>query len=101
MAGLSLLAIKTTFAQGPPLRLQSVSPFVWLEMPDGTRNAIGGRDDFAKWATAEFSGNKRICALATTSEPSVWDACCVDISKMGNATNNASMEAPQSETLTH
>jgi len=41
------------------------SPFVWLEMPDGSRNAIGGRDRFSEWAAAEFADNAAIVQAAS------------------------------------
>jgi len=31
------------------------APFVWLELPDGTRHAIGGRDELCAWARTELA----------------------------------------------
>merc|ERR1711934_1235014 len=33
------------------------SPFVWLEMPDGSLDALGGRDDLCEWMTSESGPN--------------------------------------------
>jgi len=35
------------------------SPFVWLELPeDGSRNALGGRDDLCDWVFETFQGDE-------------------------------------------
>ena len=51
------------------------SPFVWLEMPDGTTKIIGGRDDTVDWIATlpELADDGHIQAL-TAKYPNVWDA---------------------------
>ena len=60
------------------------SPFVWLEMPDGSRHALGGRDDLCDWAIKEFSTNKKLVRTAQTPAKDS-DAILVSLSKPGNA----------------
>uniref|UniRef100_A0A6U4HY34 Uncharacterized protein n=1 Tax=Phaeomonas parva TaxID=124430 RepID=A0A6U4HY34_9STRA len=42
------------------------APFVWLDMPDGTRKALGGRDDLCEWAMSEFASSQAIVRAAKT-----------------------------------
>mmetsp|Transcript_56 Transcript_56/g.70 ORF Transcript_56/g.70 Transcript_56/m.70 type:complete len:155 (+) Transcript_56:18-482(+) len=35
------------------------SPFCWLEMPDGSKNAIGGRDRLVDWANENFKDQEK------------------------------------------
>eukprot|EP00039_Didymoeca_costata_P026536 m.16111 g.16111 ORF g.16111 m.16111 type:complete len:151 (+) comp5585_c0_seq1:418-870(+) len=48
------------------------SPFCWLEMPDGTRDAKGGRDFLSEWAMEMFPNDESITKLAGTG-PSVFE----------------------------
>ena len=43
------------------------APFVWVERPDGTRIAIGGRDDLREWASREFAEYPAIVKAASAS----------------------------------
>ena len=60
------------------------SPFVWLEQPDGSRQAIGGRDEFCQWACETFPNNQKIREWAA-GEPPSSESTSVDVSKAGNA----------------
>ena len=40
------------------------APFVWLEMPDGTRNALGGRDGLCEWVLQEFPADSEVSKIA-------------------------------------
>jgi len=42
------------------------APFVWLELPDGSRDALGGRDDFCAWALRTFEGEAGVRKLAAS-----------------------------------
>eukprot|EP00798_Chlamydomonas_sp_ICE-L_P022389 gene22389-29497_t len=50
----------------------TTSPFVWLEMPDGKKKALGGRDKFAEWARERFAGNDAI--LKVIIEPNLLES---------------------------
>ena len=61
------------------------APFVWLEMPDGSRDVIGGRDDFAAWARLQFMESTAIARVTLPKEPPMKGAFTVNMSKPGNA----------------
>jgi hypothetical protein len=63
------------------------SPFCWLELPDGSKDAKGGRDFFAEWAAATFTdevSDKEIRRLATT-KPSLTEGLFWDSKSNGTA----------------
>merc|ERR1712023_437836 len=55
------------------------APLIWIEHPDGTRHAIGGRDNFCEWASTEFAHVPSIVKAA--SEPLRWIDALASISK--------------------
>ena len=61
------------------------SPFAWLENPDGSRDAIGGREELCMWANQKFPENREIREWAASGEPPSSEATSVDVSKPGNA----------------
>jgi len=60
------------------------APFVWLELPDGTRRAIGGRDALCAWALAEFADVPAVVAAA--SAPLRYTDALASVAKPANAT---------------
>ena len=64
------------------------APFVWLENPDGSRQAIGGRDDFFEWCKTTLPSKvsaaqyKKIAAKCT--EAKWWHAYVTCVSKPGS-----------------
>lgn len=50
------------------------SPFCWLEAPDGSLDAKGGRDRLCEWAAGKFPDNAEIVQLSATppSLTEVW-----------------------------
>ena len=61
------------------------SPFAWLELPDGSRRALGGRDDLCDWAIKEFASDNTIVTTAKTPAKDYADSMLVDLKKPGNA----------------
>ena len=63
------------------------APFVWLENPDGSRQAIGGRDDFFEWCKATLPSKvsaaqyKKIASKCTEAK---WWHAYVSVSKPGS-----------------
>ena len=48
------------------------SPLVWLEMPDGEKKVLEGKDKFAEWAKGRFAGNYAI--LQVIIEPNLLES---------------------------
>lgn len=59
------------------------SPFVWLEHPDGTRHALGGRDGLCEWAVAEFASHAKLVSIANT--PAKGSDAYVSLTRPGTA----------------
>merc|ERR1740117_2702110 len=49
---LPLVKSELPTAQRGKFKAHKSSPFCWLEHPDGSREAIGGRDDLCDWVTS-------------------------------------------------
>lgn len=60
------------------------SPFVWLELPDGSRRAVGGRQELCAWAVRTFPDSDKLKQWAATEPPSS-EATSVDLTKPGSA----------------
>ena len=49
------------------------APFVWLELPDGSRSAIGGRDELCAWARTHMADEPTVVQAAAAT-PRFWQA---------------------------
>ena len=61
------LAMQTELdeAQRKQFADHATAPFCWLELPDGTKSAMGGRDGLCAWAKAEFPESPEVQKLAS------------------------------------
>jgi len=59
------------------------APFAWIEHPDGTRTALGGRDQLCEWALAEFAESTEVRKVASVG-PKLTDLFAT-INKPGSA----------------
>mmetsp|Transcript_43132 Transcript_43132/g.101090 ORF Transcript_43132/g.101090 Transcript_43132/m.101090 type:complete len:132 (-) Transcript_43132:254-649(-) len=60
------------------------APFCWLELPDGGRQALGGRDALCEWALCEFADSAAVRRVASAG-PKYMDLFA-SLSKPGSAT---------------
>mmetsp|Transcript_10945 Transcript_10945/g.16839 ORF Transcript_10945/g.16839 Transcript_10945/m.16839 type:complete len:159 (-) Transcript_10945:208-684(-) len=73
-----LNSVKESLSQEDQKKLEShkTSPFCWLELSDGTKTGIGGRDRLCEWVQANFDvsdeKNEPFVSL-TKNEPTVTE----------------------------